>query len=410
MNHTRRHLLPARGRCLTRRATLLALCIHALALGACTLTADDFEPAALTTQGSVVIGDVSQLDAGSGTPVAATCGGEQCDAGCEGVCAPSCAPGSACSLDRDCDSLDCVAGCCAPPSCEDAVANQNESDVDCGGSCDVRCNVDQGCRSDADCAIGLSCGPDTRRCATPACTDGRQGGTEILVDCGGGECPGCPDGTSCGSARDCASGSCDATARCAPPSCGDGLQNQDETDVDCGGSCPARCASGAACDADADCESDICGDACESGAGLCCQAATCDDGIENAGEADIDCGGESAACPRCAEGRTCVADGDCTSGACEQGRCCGGVLGDCTRCAERLSVTQSCSGAAEGGLADCSAFLECLTRNAMICTTRLAPGCSNDPGGVCNHNTYGGNDGLGLRQVTLVLQDAACTP
>ncbi|MCD6498098.1 MAG: hypothetical protein J7M25_07320 [Deltaproteobacteria bacterium] len=43
----------------------------------------------------------------------------------------------------------------------------------------------------------------------------------------------------------------------SPPSCDDGILNQDETDVDCGGSCPP-CDVGLACTGDDDCASDAC--------------------------------------------------------------------------------------------------------------------------------------------------------
>ncbi|WP_298894989.1 T9SS type A sorting domain-containing protein [uncultured Psychroserpens sp.] len=50
----------------------------------------------------------------------------------------------------------------------------------------------------------------------PTCMDGVQNGMETGVDCGGPDCPTCPE------------------------TCDDGIQNQDETGVDCGGaSCPA---------------------------------------------------------------------------------------------------------------------------------------------------------------------------
>ncbi|RME31561.1 hypothetical protein D6789_02305, partial [Candidatus Woesearchaeota archaeon] len=58
-----------------------------------------------------------------------------------------------------------------------------------------------------------------------------------------------------------------ATDKLTPPkpSCDDGLLNQDETDVDCGGSCPA-CDDGEACIVDTDCVSKDC-------LGGTCQAA-----------------------------------------------------------------------------------------------------------------------------------------
>ena len=49
------------------------------------------------------------------------------------------------------------------------------------------------------------------------------------------------------------------------------------------------CAAGASCTADADCSSGRCADE-------RCTAASCDDGIQNAAEEGIDCGGQCAAC------------------------------------------------------------------------------------------------------------------
>jgi hypothetical protein len=44
----------------------------------------------------------------------------------------------------------------------------------------------------------------------------------------------------------------------------------------------------------------------------------CTDGVKGPGEADIDCGGK---CAPCANGKTCTADSDCDSDACENGAC-----------------------------------------------------------------------------------------
>ena len=74
--------------------------------------------------------------------------------------------------------------------------------------------------------------------AMPTCDDGVQNGQETGVDCGGPDCPACPQ-----------------------PTCDDGIQNGSETGVDCGGpDCPA-CPT-VTCDAGTD-EVSICiGDAC----------------------------------------------------------------------------------------------------------------------------------------------------
>ncbi|MEW5854861.1 MAG: hypothetical protein AB2A00_39155, partial [Myxococcota bacterium] len=46
-----------------------------------------------------------------------------------------------------------------------------------------------------------------------------------------------------------------------------------------------------------------------------CLPATCNDGLTNGGETDVDCGGDTT-CPRCDDGLVCRTDADCTSGYC----------------------------------------------------------------------------------------------
>jgi hypothetical protein len=41
---------------------------------------------------------------------------------------------------------------CALPTCSDAILNQYESDVDCGGTCGTKCTAGQRCNTGADCA------------------------------------------------------------------------------------------------------------------------------------------------------------------------------------------------------------------------------------------------------------------
>ena len=61
--------------------------------------------------------------------------------------------------------------------------------------------------------------------------DGKVDGSEHGIDCGGGTCPGCPNGTPCNQGNDCATGTCIAG-----------------TCVDCGGA-NQPCCPGGACDA-----------------------------------------------------------------------------------------------------------------------------------------------------------------
>ena len=130
-------------------------------------------------------------------------------------------------------------------------------------------------------------------CQIDLCRDGRRSGDESDVDCGGPECRACDEGQGCGDGGDCVEGVCGA-GLCQPPRCDDGVRNGDERGVDCGADCDPICRAGEACGPAGDdgCDSLNCLN------GVCLQA-TCEDGILNGGEADIDCGagGDCPACP-----------------------------------------------------------------------------------------------------------------
>lgn len=96
--------------------------------------------------------------------------------------------------------------------------------------------------------------------------------------------------------------------------CSDGLKNASETDVDCGGACAPDqvCGDGHGCATGADCLSHVCSP------GGTCAAPSCVDGAQNGPETDLDCGG---ACPKCGPGKTCKEAGDCKGAACTGGKC-----------------------------------------------------------------------------------------
>lgn len=96
------------------------------------------------------------------------------------------------------------------------------------------------------------------------------------------------------------------------PTCEDGVQNNAETDIDCGGpNCPP-CNADASCQGASDCVSGVCSE------GIC-QAPSCDDHIYNGEESDIDCGGPD--CGLCDIGQSCRANSDCASRACHEHTC-----------------------------------------------------------------------------------------
>ncbi|MEM6292135.1 MAG: hypothetical protein AAGA54_12745 [Myxococcota bacterium] len=224
---------------------------------------------------------------------------------CGGECAP-CDDGDGCSIDDDCVSLNCDEGTCVAPTCDDGIQNQGESDVDCGGpNCDA-CDDGETCNEPADCDSG-TCTP-LGICVSPGCTDGVQNGDETDVDCGGGTCGPCDDGETCEENADCLSEVCIEMGNvCAAPSCDDGITNGNETDIDCGGPDCDACDDGDDCILSFDCMSLVClGDE--------CQEASCNDGVQNGDETGVDCGGSCLACPT---GGGCDDGADCESGVCD---------------------------------------------------------------------------------------------
>ena len=71
-----------------------------------------------------------------------------------------------CKSDNDCaEGETCHDGVClAKATCSDGIKNQDETDVDCGGSVCDKCANEKACQKDEDCA--------SNRCVDNACTDG----------------------------------------------------------------------------------------------------------------------------------------------------------------------------------------------------------------------------------------------
>ncbi len=137
-------------------------------------------------------------------------------------------------------------------------------------------------------------------------------------------------GQGCASPTDCPSHVCTA-AVCQPAKIDDGVKNGDETDVDCGGAGGGapRCADGKTCAAATDCTSSVCDPTSKT-----CAKPTATDGVKNADETDVDCGGTLTSAPKCAAGKACSAHADCTSDGCD----------DTKHCAITRSCTQANGG------------------------------------------------------------------
>lgn len=190
------------------------------------------------------------------------------------------------------------------------------------------CNASQmcvACALDANCAMGLTCYQET---GCVSCADGKKNGDETDSDCGG-SCQACADKQGCAQNKDCTSQRCD-NGTCI--SCSDGVRNGGEAAVDCGGATCLAC-PGIGCSVSGECSLGHCIDT------VCCEKA-CTDPCKSCnlpGKAglcsDAPLGLADPACPSgtpvcqaggCVDdmnknplGATCGANNDCFSGNCQ---------------------------------------------------------------------------------------------
>ncbi len=282
-------------------------------------------------------------DGGSDSGCDVVCSTNHITAVCEGsTCGGTCEPGYAdCNGDKKTDG--CEASIESDPDrcggCElvcsgNHIAARTCSSGECDGACDpgfADCNDDK--RTDG-CEIATS--NDPANCG--ACAQTCQAPQNAIALCVGGQC----SAACVGSYVDCnmtMNDGCEtdiATSVTSCGACGQSCSTNHVAVVDCTqGDCSSSCAPGFA-----DCNEDKRTDGCETATsadmrncgacGVVCRGTvgrgcvdgaclpTCDDGLENQGEGDIDCGGP---CLRCDVGRMCTSDHDCRSGSCKAGVC-----------------------------------------------------------------------------------------
>ncbi|MEP7123790.1 MAG: hypothetical protein ABJE95_22870 [Byssovorax sp.] len=187
---------------------------------------------------------------------------------------------------------------------------------------------------------------------------------------GSGNCVECVnDGMCNGGTKICINNSC-AT------SCNTGVKDGTETDVDCGGACQANCANGKGCKSGNDCISGIC-------TSMKCAAPgpTCSDGITNGTESDTDCGGS---CPqKCAIGDTCNTIADCASNVCTGGMCAAPAPTCMDGATNGMETDIDCGGptcAPCGNTKTCAMNSDCLSVscvNTMCAATQCSDGIHN---------------------------------
>lgn len=175
--------------------------------------------------------------------------GDETDVDCGGPCSSKCSVYEGCKENKDCQSDICgPTGACEPMlcqknedcnvanaekcdegvciSCHDGEMNGDETDIDCGGSCN-QCSEGNSCKEDKDCDGELKCS-EAKKCTdgTTApeidpevvCSDGQKNNDETAIDCGGSICPQCSAEKECKVDSDCQSWSC-KEGLCASAAC-----------------------------------------------------------------------------------------------------------------------------------------------------------------------------------------------
>ena len=175
--------------------------------------------------------------------------------------------------------------------CSNGQQDNDESDIDCGGSCSMKCAVSKNCRQPSDCMTNTCQSGKCGGSYPDHCYNGFKDFDENGIDCGGSQCASCGSGTG--------------------SNCGNGQQDGAEADVDCGGATNcARCVDGRHCNNPGDCSSNQCN---MSTCGYGGSTNTCSNWVQDGTESDIDCGDDNNMCNRCAVGNRCTKDTNCNT-------------------------------------------------------------------------------------------------
>jgi cysteine-rich repeat protein len=381
--------------------------------------------------------DACDMGAPTNTPAPS---GDPCSVGagvfCDGAgaCVECVAPG-------DCASGVCTGGACIPADCLDNVVNGSETDVDCGGGACAPCADGLGCAIAADCASSV-CDPALLTCTVATCADAVENQDETDVDCGGATCAPCGPGLGCAVDGDCVGGACSGTLCLA--TCTDGVQNQDESATDCGGLVCGDCANGATCAQAADCSSNFCNGglcaACVNDASCAgnehCAAAICkpDLGVALACANDAQClTGQcedglccttdcAGTCQACIGTKTGAADGTCANvlgatdpdGECAAGQCVTGTCNGSGACGNLASgalcgSSLSCSGATQTNQDTCSGGGACVDNGSTSCAPYVCGATTCKTSCVTAADCTGGALCIGSVCQSPLPQGSACT-
>ena len=274
-------------------------------------------------------------------------GGTGAQGGSTGECnLPADCPGS----DTSCTYRTCTNHTCGmsdAPEGTDCTEPPGANVCDGAGEC-VECTDAAGCSGSDTCIEGA--------CYAEHCSNDTQDGGETDLNCGGPECPPCPNGDGCNVYTDCQSGFCD-NGTCQP--C-DNSFDCDAPQSHCdSGSCVDDVPNGEPCNYDTWCLSDNC----QSDENICC---------------DEGCQGD---CESCLEANTGEPDGTCApilsgSGSCQQLGCLGN--------SSEVTVAGSCNGTSSNCVGE--VVISCSPYDCNSSTDHCYTSCTNTS--QCNGNYY----------------------
>lgn len=215
---------------------------------------------------------------------------------------------------NECTFQECIEGKCTQMVADEGTAVMEQVAADCKvNQCDGKGERVDGVVDSTDilddgkeCTID-ECSATGEPMNTPAAA-GTKCTTGGIVCDGKGACVECAFDTDCTMAGD----GCSDTNECVPAICINGMLDAGESDIDCGGTVCSKCATDRICGMDSDCQSKFC----KMGK---CAEPSCTDQIKNGDETDVDCGSN---CPLdCGDGKGCLVGTDCTSKVCATNIC-----------------------------------------------------------------------------------------
>ncbi len=306
--------------------------------------------------------------------------------------------------DTDCDLelCDLQGNASNPARAKDAPCGPNDSMV-CDGNADSPKCVPCTDTTVGKCQVDPACG--TATCVANQCGfTGTPNIVQVPGDClkiqctTAGQLETVPDpDDKPGSTNECVIGVCNGTTPSMSNADTNHKCNNNRGNCDGNGSCVTSCSSNADCAAPDTCSNGTCGCAkldCNALGGKTCGVfsdgchgtVTCGVGTKDPNETDVDCGGPAGQCAtRCANGKTCAANGDCASGNCVDGMCCDtscteGCLA-CTKAKKGQGDDGTCGPIAQGS----DPKMACAQTSSQMCGTDGA--C--DGRGACEYYAQG---------------------